>query len=240
MTGPQYLLALVVTALSGVGWLLYFRWKDRARPEPAWLMAAGAGGGAVAVLLALLGYAFAGAAGAETSWEKLQSTTLTAAAMAALRVGVVEEVPKLLVVLPIALWAHAFDEVLDGIVYAACSALGFATAETVWLLSHGDWELTHALGRAVAGPLTHALLAAPWGLGLSMALLRKRWAALPLGLALSVTAHGAYDLLLARPDIPPVVSALVVLILWVWFLRAAPRLEREAPVARAPAGALKP
>ena len=70
--------------------------------------------------------------------------------------------------------------------------------------------------------------------------LRKRWAALPLGLALSVTAHGAYDLLLARPDMPPVVSAFVVLILWVWFLRAAPRLEREAPVVRAPPDALRP
>ena len=223
---------MVVAALSGVGWLLYFRWKDRARPEPAWLMAAGAGGGAAGVLLALLGYAFAGVAGREVTWDHLRSASFPEAAAAALQVGMVEEVSKLLVVLPIALWAHAFDEVLDGIVYAACAALGFATVETGWLFLHGDWELANALGRAVAGPLTHALLSLPWGLGLSLALLRGRRGALVLGLALSVVAHAAYDLLLAREGVPPAVSAAVVLALWLWFLRAAPRLAREAPVAR--------
>lgn len=232
MEGPEEIVAMAVAALSAIGWLLYFRWKDRARPEPPWLMAAGMAGGAAGVLLAFLGYAFASAAGAVTTWEILQSS-VPAAVMAALRVGAVEETSKLVAVLPIALFATAFDEVLDGIVYAACSALGFATAETWWLLAHGDWELMAALGRAVTGPITHALLAIPWGLGLSVALLRKRRWALPAGLALSIAAHGAYDLLLARPDLPPLVSAGVVLVLWLWLLWYAPRLARLSPVVRA-------
>lgn len=223
---------MAVAALSAIGWLLYFRWKDRVRPEPPWLMAAGAAGGGAAVLLAFLGYSFAAAAGADTQWEHLQAAPVLGAVLAALRVGAVEEISKLLVVLPIALWARAFDELLDGVIYAACSGLGFATAETAFLFLHGDWELTAALGRAVAGPLTHALLAAPWGLGLSFAILRRRRAALLGGLALSIAAHAAYDLLLARPEIPPAASAAVVLVLWVWLLRAAPRLARIPPVER--------
>ena len=140
MGRPEELLAMAVAVVSAAGWLLYFRWKDRARPEPPWLMAAGIAGGAAGVLLSVLGYAFASAAGAEASWEVLQSS-VPAAVMAALQVGAVEETSKLVAVLPIALFATAFDEVLDGIVYAACSALGFATAETWWMLAHGDWEL---------------------------------------------------------------------------------------------------
>lgn len=225
-------LAMAVAAASAIGWLVYFRWKDRARPEPPWLMAAAAGGGAGGVLLALAGFELGNAAGAETSWEQLQSMPALGATLAALRIGLVEEVSKLLAVLPVVLLARAFDEVLDGIVYAACAGLGFATAETAFLFAQGDWALADALGRAIAGPLTHALFAAPWGLGLSFALLRRNRAALAAGLALSIAAHGAYDLLLARPGVPPAVSAAVVLGLWIWFLRAAPRLARQAPVAR--------
>ena len=234
MTGPEETLALAAAAASAIGWLLYFRWKDRARPEPPWLMGAGVGGGAAGVALALLGYAFADATGAETSWEHLQSVAFADAALAALRVGAVEEIAKLVVLLPIALWAPHFDELLDGIVYAACAAVGFATVETGWMLLHGDWELFAALGRAVTGPLAHALLAAPWGLGLAMAMLQRRRRALAIGLGLSIAAHAAYDLLLARPGVPPSVSAGVVLVLWLWFLRAAPRLARLRPVVRAP------
>src|SRR5262245_18786204 len=105
---PEEALAMALAVISAAGWLLYFRWKDRARPEPPWLMEAGIAGGAAGVLLSYLGYAFAEATGAETSWEQLQSS-LPAAAMAALRVGAVEEVSKLLAVLPIALFAAAFD-----------------------------------------------------------------------------------------------------------------------------------
>ncbi|HVE83688.1 MAG TPA: PrsW family glutamic-type intramembrane protease [Myxococcales bacterium] len=234
MASLEESVAMAVAALSAIGWLLYFRWKDRARPEPPWIMAAAAGGGMAAVLLAFLGYRLGGAAGADTSWEQLQDAPALPAIAAALRVGGVEEVCKLVVVLPIALWASHFDEVLDGIVYAACSAAGFATAETAWLFTHGEWAFGDALGRGVVAPITHALLAAPWGLGLSLALLRRRRWALPLGLLLSITAHAAYDLLLARPGVPPALSAVVMLALWLWFLRAAPRLAREAPVVRAP------
>ena len=224
---------MAVAVISAAGWLLYFRWKDRARPEPPWTMVAAAAGGAVAILLSLLGYAFATAAGAETSWDLLQSG-IVPAMKGALQVGAVEEASKLLAVLPIALGSSHFDEVFDGIVYAACSALGFATAEMWWLLSHGDFDLLIALGKAVTGPISHALLAAPWGLGLSLTILKKKRLALPIGLAISIVAHGGYDLLLARPDLPPVVSAVVVLAIWVWFLWYSPRLARLAPVARAP------
>jgi len=224
---------MAAAVISAVGWLLYFRWKDRARPEPPWAMVAAAAGGAMAILLSLQGYAFATAAGAETSWELLQSG-IVPAMKGAFQVGAVEETSKLVAVLPIVFGTSHFDEVFDGIVYAACAALGFATAEMWWLLAHGDFELLAALGKAVTGPISHALLSAPWGLGLSLAVLKKRRLALPIGLAVSIAAHGGYDLLLARPDLPPFLSAVVVLAIWVWFLWYTPRLARLAPVVRAP------
>jgi protease PrsW len=235
MHGAQEFLAMAVAVVSAAAWLFYFRWKDRARPEPPWVMLTAVAGGAVGIVLSLLGYAFATNAGADANWEELQAN-LGPAIQGALQVGAVEETSKLLVVLPIAIWSSHFDEVLDGIVYAGCSALGFATAEMWWLLAHGDWELLPALGKAVTSPISHALLSAPWGLGLSLAILKKQRLALPIGLLISIVAHGSYDLLLARPNLPPAVSAGVVLVIWVWFLWYSPRLARMAPVERSGTG----
>jgi RsiW-degrading membrane proteinase PrsW (M82 family) len=152
--------------------------------------------------------------------------------LAALRVGLVEELAKLAPVLPIALFAVHFDEALDGIIYSACAALGFATAETVVALRGGEWSLIHALGRAVAAPLTHALISAPAGLGLAALVLKRRPAGLVLGVMISVLAHASYDLFLARPGMPPAAAAAVVLLLWLWLLRATPQLAKLEPTLR--------
>jgi RsiW-degrading membrane proteinase PrsW (M82 family) len=225
--------ALAVAAAAAVAWMFYFRWKDHVRPEPLWLTSAAVGGGAMAVALAHFGFSFAETVWTPTRWEDLQSGDLLFASLAAFRIGAVEEVCKLAVVLPIALKARAFDEVLDGIVYAACAALGFATAETVVQFAHGSWVLEDALARAVAAGLTHALLAAPWGLGLALAVLKKRRSALVLGLGTSVAAHAAYDFLLARPELSPMASAGLVLALWAWMIVTARKLQRAPPAGAA-------
>lgn len=232
MPPQEHSLAVAAAGVSAVAWVLYFRWKDAKRPEPLWVIAAAVCGGAVALGLAVAGYAGSRALGVDTTWEALQERPLQDALLGALRIGAIEEAAKLAAVLPIALWAAHFDELLDGIIYMACGALGFATAETVLMLSQGDWDLWPALGRAVTGPLAHALLSAPCGLGLSMLVLRRRRGALALGLAISVAAHAGYDLLLARPSVPTALASLVVLALWVWLLRVTPRLARLEPVAR--------
>jgi protease PrsW len=231
MTGPG-LLAPTLVGLFVFAWLGYFRWKDALHPEPVLLMLAVAAGGAGAAVLALATFAGLEALGLPTAWEQLASPAWGEALGAALRVGLVEEGAKLLPVLPVALRLRCYDEPLDGIVYAACAGLGFAAAESAVLLWTGELGPIDSLARAAAAPLTHALMAAPAGLGLAAAVLHARRWALPLGLGASVGVHALYDLLLARPELPPAGAALLVLALWGWLLWVAPRLARLGTVAR--------
>jgi protease PrsW len=234
---PWVLLAGAAFAASSLAWAAYFRWKDRHRPEPWPLLLMMLGGGGVAALLSLLGFEGLDALGVGTAWEDVGAASLRRSVSAALRIGAVEEAAKLLPVVLLALTHAHFDELLDGIVYAACAGLGFAAAEGLLLFRGGELSALEATARALAAPVTHALFTAPAGLGLALALLRRRPAALLLGLAASVTAHALYDWLLAQPSLPQGSSAGVVLVLWVWLLAAAPRLARLAPERRGSAAA---
>lgn len=215
---------LPAAAAGAAAWLVYFRWKDRARPEPLGLQVVTALVGALAVGAALLGYRAVEGVGPVASWEALAGPW-SRAVPAALLIGAVEEAAKLLPVLPIALASRHFDELWDGPVYAGAAAAGFALAETALLAATGELGLADGLARAVAAPITHAVFAAPWGLGLARFVLRRDARALGLGFAASAGAHGLYDLLLARPGLQ-LAAAGVVLLLWIWMLVAARRLTR--------------
>lgn len=220
------LLAGAAFSASAAAWVAYFRWKDRQRPEPwvlLWLMV---GGGLLSALLSLAGYQGLDALGVGTAWEQLAAPSLRESLGAALRIGAVEESVKLLPVALLALTHRHFDEVLDGVVYAACVGLGFASAENLALFDGGQLSALETAARAVASPLTHALFATPLGLGLALAVLRRRVWAAPLGLGVSIAAHALFDWLLARPGLPPASSAGVVLLLWLGVLLLTPRLAR--------------
>jgi len=233
---PIQILAIVLlVGAAAAAWVAYFRWKDRDHPEPLGMLAVAFGSGAAALALALAGYVGLDHLGIQTEWDVLATAAPGRAIAAALRIGAVEESAKLLPVLLLAVFARSFDELLDGIVYAGCAALGFSAAESAMMAMQGDLFGWIALGRSLAAPITHALLSAPWGLGLAYAVLPRRRAALPLGLAVSIAAHGAYDLLLARGDVPRLFAPAVILVLWVWVVWAAPRLARQAPFPRAAA-----
>lgn len=219
---------VIAVGLGAVAWVIYFRRKDRASPEPLGLMLAVAGGGALSVLVALAGYGGFEAMGLSTDWEDLAGPNLVWAVRVALRIGLVEEGAKMLPVVAVILFTKQLDEPLDGIIYAACSALGLAAGETLFLLRGGELGLVDGIARALSAPLSHSLLSAPWGLGLALFMLRhQRWG-LPLGFGLSVLFHGTYDLLLSRPEIPSFTSSLVILALWIWLLVMAPRLAARA------------
>jgi RsiW-degrading membrane proteinase PrsW (M82 family) len=229
---------VIAVGLGAAGWVIYFRRKDRASPEPLGLMLATAGGGALSVLVALAGYGGFEAAGLVTDWEALAGSDLVWAVRVALRIGLVEEGAKMLPVIAIILFTKQLDEPLDGIIYAACSALGLAAGETLFLLRGGEVGLVDGIARALSAPLSHSLLSAPWGLGLALFLLRQQRWGLPIGFGISVLCHGAYDLLLSRPEIPSFTSSLLILALWIWLLIMAPRLAaraRQQPQAPAPA-----
>ena len=229
-------LGLALLMFTAAGWFAYFWSKEHGRPEERWLRLAAGAGGCLAVAAALLGYRAVEAWGLEASWQDLVSGGTRMAVRISLLIGSIEEVAKLLLALPIA-WAlrQTLTE-RTGIILAACVGVGFATAESAFLMSLGELGLRDGLARAAAAPITHALFAAPWGLGLAASFGAhggaKRFG-LGLGLAMSVASHALYDFLLSRPGYPPAVATPVVLALWIWLMVQTPRLNTEG----APAGA---
>ncbi len=226
MSQTGSLLALAAPVLLGAGacWLAYLRFKDRRLPEPWVLLAASAALGGVAVALAWWGYERLDDLGLGVVWTGLQGPWPQALGAAAL-IGAVEEAAKLLPVLPLALGSRHFDEPWDGAVYAGASGVGFALAEAAVLAASGEMDAVTTLARAAAAPISHALFAAPAGLGLAWAVLRRSVWALPAGFAVAVAAHAGYDLLLARGL--QLAAAGWVGVLWIVWLRVAARLAQD-------------
>ena len=222
---------LVCTAGSTAGaWIAYLRWKDKRHPEPLTLMLAAVVAGAGSVGLGLLGYRALDALGASVSWGALMGELDEAIAIAFL-IGAVEETAKLLPVFVIARWSRHFDELWDGFVYAGASAVGFGVAETFLLVAMGETGGTDALARAVAGPITHALFAAPWGLGVAGWLLGGRPWTFVVGMVTSIASHGLYNLFLARPGTHLAATAIVAA-LWLGVLWLGRDLVRRPRVPR--------
>jgi RsiW-degrading membrane proteinase PrsW (M82 family) len=114
-------------------------------------------------------------------------------------VGPVEELVKLLVVYLYAYRKPQFDEPLDGVIFSATAALGFAAVENVVYLGEHDPMLV-----LLRGPLSnpgHALFSALWGLSLSRAkaapnLVRVRFSIIARGLVGASLLHSLFDILL--------------------------------------------
>jgi RsiW-degrading membrane proteinase PrsW (M82 family) len=116
-----------------------------------------------------------------------------------------ESLKGLAVVLIVLIFPHEFDTVLDGIVYAAIVALGFAATENVLYLYFGGYEegggypglITLFVLRVVLGGWGHAVYTAFIGIGLAVARLNRSWAvkifAPLLGWCVAVFLHGLHN-----------------------------------------------
>lgn len=114
-------------------------------------------------------------------------------------VAVIEEVAKFFVVFTVAYPNKAFNEPMDGIVYAAAAAVGFASFENVfYVLNKGPLVL---LLRGPFSTLGHVLFSALWGAALGLSLNEpnrsKRFRMIITGLVLSILAHGTYNILIS-------------------------------------------
>ncbi len=225
--------ALVVAVpVPAALWFLYFRFKDRLKPEPLWLLARTFAFGMASAILASLVYVALDWLSVPVSEQGLAARGTVALATAAM-VGLVEEGSKFLPVLAFVYRRREFDEEFDGFVYACVAALGFAAVEN-WFLLGRMTDHSLFLIRALVSPLTHALISAPWGMGLAVAKLAGRRWAIPVGLLVAAACHGMFDLCLYRPPPMRFGSAFIVLALWSWLLWKADhqRVEGSTGVAR--------
>ena len=198
------ILALVPLAIV----LLAVRWVDRWEPEPRWaLWFAFLWGASVSVAIALLvdlgvQIAFAAANPGVSPDEAFQ---------AVVQAPIVEEVAKGIGVLLIYTFSKShFDGPVDGLVYAATVAAGFAFTENVLyfgssLIEGGGGELGMTfIVRGIFSPFAHVLFTACTGLAIGLAARRGGGAGVVgwflLGLVAAIALHAFWNGSLAFAD----------------------------------------
>ncbi|MFB9323725.1 PrsW family intramembrane metalloprotease [Cryptosporangium minutisporangium] len=226
--GPVALILALGTAVLPVPILLaFFWWLDRYEPEPRRYLAFAFGWGAcVATFAALIinsfgGRVITGAGGSEST---------TAVLVAPPTEEFFKAVP-LFVLLGLALTGRRqINGVVDGIVYAGMSAVGFAFTENVLYFGSaylGDEEkdmpggitaliVTFVL-RGIFSPFAHPLFTAMTGVGIGLAVRsRQTWVRIvaPIGgLVLAILLHGTWNLLASSQDFGIILTGYVVIML---------------------------
>jgi len=107
-------------------------------------------------------------------------------------IGLSEELCKLCAMIP-SFRSIEFNEVMDGIVYGASAALGFATIENIFYVLDGG--VSTGILRAIFSIPSHALNGVVMGyfIGLAKFNEAKRLKLIVTGLGLSVILHGFWD-----------------------------------------------
>ncbi len=195
------LIGLLLAFLPVPFYVLLALWIDRYEPEPAWMLAA----------------AFIWGAVIATAFSAIINTAngLLVAALAGLEVGdlfsaiisapIFEEGFKGVALFIFFLWRKdEFDNIIDGVLYAAMLGLGFAMVENVIYygreFASGGLEgsLTLFAIRGLALPFIHPLCTAMTGIGLGYARQSTkgclRYASPFLGYFAAVTLHGIWNL----------------------------------------------
>lgn len=162
---------MVLAVLPLPIYMLLALWIDRFEKEPVWMLAAAFLWGATAsvffafILNTAFGVAASGVVGA---YADMATSVLSA--------PFVEELAKGFALFIFYLWKHdEFDNVLDGIIYAAMVGLGFAMTENI--LYYGNALAAGGLGasivtfilRGVVSPFAHPLFTSMTGIGLGLA-----------------------------------------------------------------------
>ncbi|MFN0124956.1 MAG: PrsW family glutamic-type intramembrane protease [Blastocatellia bacterium] len=216
----RYILIPFLSLLPCVLWLWYFYTRSIYRREPLRVVALTFLLGALSTLLAMP----VNLAGQSLVLDLTGVSDLSRLLVIYLVIAPVEELCKLSAVLVYAWRHHEFDEPLDGVIYSATAALGFAAAENLIYFSESDPALV-----LLRGPLTnpgHALFSALWGLGLSRARMAanlpgRRLRMIVQGWLIAAALHGTFDLLLQLADhigpifYPVILGAIIGLFLWV-------------------------
>jgi RsiW-degrading membrane proteinase PrsW (M82 family) len=226
----QQALLILPILIPVIFWAAYHYHKDRHLPEPPMNLALcfgmGLGASALSKLMYLslepLGLRYdAVALGTDNPFGLL--------AYALLAIGPIEELAKMLPFVLVVLRFKAFDEPLDGIIYASFIALGYAAAENVHYLDF----LTplESAARGFASPVVHILFASIWAHWITQAWLKRERLGLAIasGFLLSALLHGTYDfLVLLNPVAALPVAATLIIALWIWRLILMRRMHRDA------------
>lgn len=226
----QPTLLILPVVIPVLFWAVYHYHKDRHLPEPPLNLLLCFGLGLLAALLSKLMYMGLEPLGLRFDAVSLADTNpLGLFAFSLLAIGPIEELAKLLPFLIVVLRLKAFDEPLDGIIYASFIALGYAAAENYHYLDY----LTplQSAARGFASPVVHIVFASIWAHWITPAWLAGKPIVLPslLGFATAAMLHGMYDfLVLLHPVAALPVAAGLIIVIWVWRLILMRRMHHDA------------
>jgi len=210
-----------------VFWSGYLYYKDRFQPEPIRNLGITYILGLLAAYACMKFYGLLPLVGIPDDPSALMETQSLEYFFYSLGViGLVEELFIFLPFLFIILRLKAFDETIDGIVYASSIALGFASFENIYYLKYLEgFEL---FGRAFASPLTHTIFSSIWGYTVGKARIHGKslFKASLIGLSIAALVHGVFDFLTISPTLR-IAASLIVLIIWIWRIRVMERSSRE-------------
>lgn len=222
---PLIIFALLVPFMF---WTAYHYYHDRHRPEPVGNLVLSILLGVAAAWLNRGMYAGLDVLGLRHDAFELALDNLPGLFVySVLGIGVTEELSKLLLYVAVVIRLKAFDEPLDGIVYASFLALGFSFVENLHYLEFVS--TTEAFARGFAGPIVHIVFASVWAYPIALARLANRsvWLVSAQWLAVSAVLHGIYDFIaIAFEGSALVLAAALVLALWIWRLLLLRRLAR--------------
>jgi len=213
-------------------WMVYYYLKDRYRPEPIVNLGSAYLLGLVAAFACLKTFELLPFFGLHSDAFLIAEKNHTLfLAYCLCVVGPIEELFKFLPFLFILMRFRKFDERMDGIIYASVIALGFASFENFLYLPFLD-RFT-LFGRAIATPLTHSIFSSIWGYTAGSAKLTKRsiLKASVVGLFISALFHGLFDYLNFSSGWR-VLSALLILLVWIWLIKLTARLQRQERAKR--------
>jgi protease PrsW len=204
------IISLTILALAfapGVFWLWYFYKKDKLEPEPLHLIRNSFLWGMAAVIPA-----------AVIEQPFVPGGRISASVISA---PIVEELLKFLVVWLTIYRSKEFDEPMDGVVYAASAALGFASLENVFYLFMSRHEpgqfFVVVVMRAFLSVPAHALFSSMWGFALGFAKFADGVTARKLivsGLLLSMVLHAAFNFACESGPFWALGMLVVVPVLW--------------------------
>lgn len=172
---------LVLAMAPGMFWLWFFWRKDKYEKEPARYLMITFFLGMVMVFPALI-------------LEMLFGVSPGVAGN--IMVGIIEEACKFMAVFLFVYRKSEFNEVVDGIIYAAAAALGFASLENLfYIFQYGPSVM---VVRAVLSTLGHVLFASFWGYSLGVKKITGVDTVI-IGLISAMGAHAIFNIILEAP-----------------------------------------
>ncbi len=217
-SGTTVVVAVLLALVPLATLVLAILWIDRWEPEPRFLLiAAFLWGGGVAVAVASLLNSVVGVALGSALAPSMDPVIMPAVFGA----PVVEEAMKGLGILLIFLIRRReFNGPVDGVVYAAVVATGFAIVEDVQYFALNDDALGFVfVMRAILSPFGHLIYSLPMGLALGFASRMRSRAAwvwmFPIGYLMGVGLHAAWNGAASHASTLGGIVLLFVLLNWV-------------------------